>query len=295
MALDRNRLLKPAKKLRKLVSNLDGEPPPETVHHLRTSTRRFEAAFEALALDEQGIRKSVLKNLRRCRKRAGKVRDMDVLTDYASTVRLAGEEECTVRLLEHLGAQRQKYARKLYAEVSRLRSPLRRDLKRTPPKLAKLLGTDGAGPAETGLGPKAASAAVTLAIRLALPQRLDRGNLHPYRLHVKQLRNVLQMAGGEPPRFVEDLGKVKDAIGEWHDWEELVSIAQKELKHGNRCRLLSELKRIAGRKYDHAFALAQALRTKYLRTSHRSKTRSSVASFGAPREPVWEAVAMLAA
>ena len=37
---------------------------------------------------------------------------------------------------------------------------------------------------------------------------------------------MLQLAGGATPRFVDDLGKVKDAIGEWHDWEELASIAR---------------------------------------------------------------------
>jgi CHAD domain-containing protein len=94
MALDRKLLLKPIKKLRKLIKKLDRQPDPDEVHDLRTSTRRFEAAFEALSLSERGVAKSVLKDLRRCRKRAGKVRDMDVLTRYASTVHLTGEEDC---------------------------------------------------------------------------------------------------------------------------------------------------------------------------------------------------------
>ena len=112
MALDRKRLLKPVKKLRKLVRKLDSEPALGQVHDLRTNTRRFEAAFEALSPDARGVGKSLMKDLRRCRKRAGRVRDMDVLTQYASSVYLTGEEECTVRLLEHLGVRRQKYATK---------------------------------------------------------------------------------------------------------------------------------------------------------------------------------------
>src|SRR6266705_2688098 len=35
-----------------------------------------------------------------------------------------------------------------------------------------------------------------------------------------------------------------------HDWEELVSIAQKALDHGKRCGLQTQLKRIAKHKYD---------------------------------------------
>ena len=86
MALDRDRLLKPAKKLRKLVKKFDDEPVPDKVHDLRTNTRRFEVIFEVLSMNGQGLDASVVKKLGRCRKSAGKVRDMDVLTDYASTI-----------------------------------------------------------------------------------------------------------------------------------------------------------------------------------------------------------------
>src|SRR5207253_6998095 len=100
----------------------------------------------------------------------------------------------------------------------------------------------------------------------ATPERLGRETLHPYRLKVKELRNVLQMAGGTSNlKFVDELGKVKDAIGEWHDWEELVSIAQKTLDHRPRCGLQTELKRIAKQKYEQALALSQKFRKTYLR------------------------------
>jgi CHAD domain-containing protein len=219
---------------------------------------------------------------------------MDVLTEFASTVHLKGEEECSVRLLEDLGVQRQKYATKLDVEVRRFRSSLRKELKRMPARLDKLVRANGDDPVGSALAPKAAGAAVTLAVQLALPQRLDKRNLHPYRLKVKELRNILQMADGADPQFVDDLRKVKDAIGEWHDWEELASIAQERLDHGNRCGLQVELGRIAGKKYDEALALAEALRKKYLRGSHSQKKGAS-ASPSVPREPVWEAIAMLAA
>ena len=65
---------------------------PEKVHDLRTSICRIEAALEA-----------------------------DVLTKYASTLHPAGEDKCSVPLLEDLGAQRQKHAKKLYNEVRRVR------------------------------------------------------------------------------------------------------------------------------------------------------------------------------
>jgi CHAD domain-containing protein len=117
--------------------------------------------------------------------------------------------------------------------------------------------------------------AVKLASGLATPERLTRETLHPYRLKVKELRNVLRMADrASSTRFVEALGKVQDAIGEWHDWDELVSIAEK-LEHGKECRLRIELQHNARRKYKHALALSQKLRK-------------------IPRPSVWKATTLLA-
>jgi hypothetical protein len=45
--------------------------------------------------------------------RALPLRDMDVLTDFAVSVRLEGEEDCRVQLIEHLGAERRDAADKL--------------------------------------------------------------------------------------------------------------------------------------------------------------------------------------
>lgn len=294
MSLDGNRLLKPVKKLRKLVKKIDPQPPPEEVHDLRTNARRFEAMFEALALDSLGLRKSTVKNLGRVRKRAGKVRDMDVLTDYGSTVHLQGEEECIVQLLEHLGAQRRKYAKKLYAEVKQSRPVVRQDLKRTPAVVSKVIRKNVSASPRSPVT-NAAAAAVSLAAQLAAPQRLGRDNLHPYRLKVKELQYILKMAAGAQPKFVDDLGEVKDAIGEWHDWDVLVGIGQKVLDHGSQCKLVGELKRIAEHKYEHALALTNSLRKNYLRNgASRKKGASSRTATKIPGEPVWEAIAILA-
>jgi hypothetical protein len=112
---------------------------------------------------------------------------------------------------------------------------------------------------------EAVANAVKLAVQLGTPPRLGRDNLHPYRLKIKELRNVLRMAdGSRRPRFVDDLGEVKDTIGEWDDWEELTSIAEKHIGRGSGSGLQPELKRIARQKYEHALDLAQQFRNRYL-------------------------------
>jgi len=57
------------------------------------------------------------------------------------------------------------------------------------------------------------------------------------------LRDVLQLSDRPGDReFLEKLGEVKDAIGEWHDWEELIAMATQLLDHGTSCKLIKHLK-----------------------------------------------------
>jgi CHAD domain-containing protein len=284
---DPNRVLKPARKLRKLIGKLGRRPAPEEVHQLRTAARRFETLLETFSAEDGSV-KSLLKHVRSCRKRAGKVRDMDVLTEYASKVRVAGEEECAVRLLEYLGAARHKHAKKLYTDVRRRRSGMRKELKDAAARLEDRIEANGNHRDSGDAAPHAAGAAVSLAVHLAQPERLTRENLHPYRLRVKKLRDVLHLASGKTA-FSDGLDRVKDAIGEWHDWEDLVSIAQKKLDHGNSCGLSAELKRISQDKYEHAVAVAHEMRKTYLSPPPQRKSPGRAA----PRLPVWSAIAKL--
>src|SRR6266498_3837479 len=74
---------------------------------------------------------------------------------------------------------------------------------------------------------------------------------------VKELRYVLQMANRNgQPAFVKALGEVKDAIGEWHDREELIAIANDVLDHGAGCGLVRKFKEISEQKYERALNLA---------------------------------------
>src|SRR5204863_3440123 len=108
-------------------------------------------------------------------------------------------------------------------------------------RITGLLRGKDAGAADSAVA-NAAATAIRLSAQLAAPPRLNKTNLHPYRLKVKELQNILLMAEAPSrPRFVEDLGDVKDAIGEWHDYAELVGIASKLLDHRGNCALLAEL------------------------------------------------------
>lgn len=289
MPVDFKRARKPARKLRKLIKKMPAQPTPEQVHDLRTSTRKMEATLQAFALDATGFGRRILKPLSRLRKRAGRVRDMDVFTAYITSIRPQnGEQDCTVQLLEHLGAQRRKYARKLHSASRQHGSQLRKRLKQAERKLCR---------AETrtqknGFTAEPSSSALDLASELTAIPRLNHSNLHPFRLKVKELRNVLRLAQAPDEHLVESLGKVKDAIGEWHDWQELAGIAEKTLDHGAQCKLIRQLKATTREKYETALSEAEQLRERYLGSSAKQQrpSRSAV-----PSEPVVRAAIKLVA
>ena len=269
MSLNADRIEKDVRKLRNLVKKVPRNPIPEEIHRLRTRVRRFEVELEASRLDAQRKEKWLLKQLARIRKRAGKVRDMDVLTAHLSTVRVDGERDCLIQLFEYLGTKRYEKAERLHQVLKKYRDTIDKRLKKIARVLEKRMGKSSAAKAAT-------SAAMQSSAELATYGSLNRGNLHGYRLKLKELRDILQM--GEETRnekFVESLGKIKDEIGEWHDWEELNSIAAKILDHSPGCKLQRQLKEITQQKYESALSSATKLQKTYFRPLSGTKGHSA--------------------
>lgn len=264
MPLDQDKLAKGFRKLRKVPKIVTKRPSPEEVHDLRTRTRRLESTLHALLLDQERDGRRLLRTVSPIRKKAGKVRDMDVLTGFAAT--LANDDQgCLIRLLEHLGAKRLQFARRLRAAVAQKRKKARRRLR----QYARLIGRNVTGSGKSTSdnlewSANARAIALQLSSELAAWSRLNSSNLHPYRLKVKELRYVLQLAEGQDDPLVDALGEVKDAIGEWHDWSELAAVATEILDHGSGCKVLKQIRAISRAKFDHALSSAEAVRTKFV-------------------------------
>jgi CHAD domain-containing protein len=267
MSLDKAQPRNLIRKLRRFLKKATPRPSPKEVHSFRTNLRRLEATLEAFAMNRRHTEQRLLRDLSRLGKRAGKIRDMDVLTACASTVQADGEEDCRLQLLEYLGARRYKYASRMRDLVRKHGSVLRKRLKRSLRHLQSLLQKPD--PIQSDHRPSAPLTAMATALELSselyAPARLTKRNLHSYRLKVKELRSVLQMSDSTDSQpFVDTLGEVKDAIGDWHDCEELVAIATEVLEHGKRCKLLRELNRISVERFQRARSMAYGLRKTYL-------------------------------
>jgi CHAD domain-containing protein len=296
MALDPDRIQKSVRELQKTLKKASQRSTPEVVHDLRTRIRRFETTVEALALDSKRNERRLLKRLGRIRKRAGKVRDLDVLTSDLAGLHIKEENNCLVQLFEYLGAERYKHTSRLVRFLRQDRAVLRKRLKRTSRRIERLLGKNHHASSPEGEAIATAMAsAIELASELSTPVTLNRGNLHEFRLKVKQLLDVLQMSDdANHVRFVESLGKVKDAIGEWHDWEELIVIAARILHHGPSCRLLHEFRVVSSRKYECALSVASKMRQDYLKPADRSGRGRGTDKYK-PVEPALKAVSSMAA
>jgi CHAD domain-containing protein len=294
MPLDPDRIQKSVRKLRKLLKKAPKRPTPDQVHDFRTYTRSFEATAEALRLDSKRNERRVLRALGRLRRRAGKVRDMDVLTGHSSNLHMEKDQDCMVQLLEYLGSARYQHARKLSVEMRESRPVLRRRLKRTAARFEKLIPhAKKSSNGRTEVAAEAAETALKLASELENPPTLNKSNLHPYRLKIKELRNILQLADDPGHQtFIDALGEVKDAIGEWHDWEELIAIADNLLDHGPSCKLMQQLKQVSARKYESAIGLANKMRRDFLGTGRTRKHPSH--GKHALLRPVLEATAAIA-
>ncbi|HUI83338.1 MAG TPA: CHAD domain-containing protein [Candidatus Binatia bacterium] len=274
MPLDASELDRRVQQLRKRLKKFPKDPAPDDVHDLRTSARRVESILQSLGMDSSTNEKKLLAGLASVRKRAGKVRDMDVLTSDVVGLGLQNDPGCMLRLTKHLGTRRQRHARKLCAEVRRRAPTLRRRLKKSRRRLDSSVehlldirldvDLDVSGAEQAPL--HATSEALRLSTELASVPRLGKDNLHPYRLEVKRLRYILEMAGEDGPQqaFIGALKQVQDFIGDWHDWVELAGIARDVLQDHSGCGLVSKIEAATRRKFQEALRVTGRMRRQYL-------------------------------
>jgi CHAD domain-containing protein len=251
--------------LAKFLRKNPRRPSSDAIHKLRVNARRIETAFATLGINSDQKAKRLLRDLKHVRKQAGKLRDMDVLTADALTMKPHGEQDCQVQLLEYLGAQRNKFAKKLRQAVDTAGPRLRKQLKQTTKRVEKLLERADSEPTDAKATFMTMAKALMLSSDLNSPARLTKDNLHPYRLKVKELQDVLRLSDQpNSQEFLHELRDVKDAIGEWHDREELIAIATRLLDHGRSCQLIKHLQAASDATYGHALSLASRLRNRYL-------------------------------
>lgn len=212
----------------------------DDVHRFRTNSRRVEALVAEL-VPENGNKKKLLKLLSKLRKRAGRVRDLDVQIAFLKDLRVPDRQNHRAQLLELLaeehGRRSRKLAKSFDAETVR---ELRKRLRRAKAEI-KL---DGINPLKLAVSrlPKTGTAPMTEKM------------LHACRIAAKQSRYLAELAteSAEARAFVEELKRAQDEVGEWHDVLKLQQKAGKLFGTVNDSALVAALQNISRARFRRA-------------------------------------------
>lgn len=243
MPVDQERIHNLFSKLGRELSKVSAKPQPKTVHQFRTATRRVEALAELLPEQDRNLRK-LLKQLGRLRRRAGKVRDLDVLIGNLRSLKVSEEPGRKAQILRALTDQRARREQKL---VDALDNETVREVKKRLKRVQMTVLLP------TSIDP--VSMAIRRFSRLAEEHpTLNEDVLHQYRIKGKSIRYIAELGGEDPnaQHIVTELKRMQDAIGEWHDWLTLRDTTQKLWSDGRPSALISALSNITRAKYRDA-------------------------------------------
>ena len=268
MADELERVRKALRELGKSLQSLNGDSAPKDVHKLRTSSRRVEAIAGVLEAADGKKSRRLVKSIEPVRKAAGGVRDMDVLLADARKLARYCDGESLNHLVAHLETARQQNAGELQHALHHRRKAVLEDLKEYSKFVASVAkhaqSSSRSGAQASRAQEEIHSSAMNLMRELGDWKPLDAGNLHEFRLKVKQLRYTLQLDAQADASLVEALGDVQRRIGDWHDWHQLEEIARAVLIYDEDRALLDRIGETVKRRFERALAAANALRGKYL-------------------------------
>ena len=221
----------PVRTLRDLVTTLEAAiivtlagARRKTVHHLRTTTRRIEAQLELLALlpdlpEHAQPAQKAHKLLRKLRRAAGRVRDLDVQRDLTES-----KSREAHKLRDLFKRQRGEAAESLLEMLRKHQSRLTRVLE----TLLKTLSSS-----------ESYSMSATSVARLTLSwyadhappvTRQDHRQLHDIRKAAKLARYIAESADSvSTRRLALTFESLQQSGGDWHDWLTLSAIAHREL------------------------------------------------------------------
>jgi CHAD domain-containing protein len=241
------------RKLARQMAKLASKPSPENVHKFRTSSRRVEVLVSDLAGSRNGNDKKLLKLLGRLRKKAGRVRDLDVQSVALRSLKIPQEPQRKSQLLRTLAEERARREKKLAKSLDKQTvAEVRKRLKRTAASLEI---------------PKTADP-LTLARQKLNDLEVGQGTvtertLHQFRIAGKRARYIAELAGKDAAaiRLIALLNHVQDVIGDWHDWVQLADKAEKLFGGVQDSALVSALRNITRAKFRQAVTTLTETRT----------------------------------
>lgn len=222
----------------------------ETVHSFRTTTRRLQTLLEELIPKRHRNEKKLLKMLDRIRRRAGKVRDLDVQLSALRSLKTPQQPRRKTQFMHSLIELRAKHEDKLSKLLTK--ESIREARKRLK-KASKEVD------AETSRDPLAAAREMLAQVERRTGSQtsarpLTEDLLHRYRTVVKRARYAAEFApkSAESSQLIAELKRLQDAIGNWHDWLTLTQTATTRFGDINESSLVAALHNVTGAKFRQA-------------------------------------------
>lgn len=239
------------------ISRLADEVSPKSVHRLRTTIRRIESLVAFAGPDLGRKQQRALEHLVWLRKRAGKVRDLDVQLGLLGAI--ANGSTASDRRVLADGLKRKKSK-----QVERLRSVTRKlqdskffsHLERIGEKTSAVFPEATSLPLE-----QARQQLSNLVAEFTSQQPISPHVLHQVRIRMKIIRYLAESGeeSADQRRFLDVLEAAQDALGAWHDWEELAKTAEKQFGGRLNCPLLVEVRALLATRYSAATAAVAQL------------------------------------
>jgi len=245
------------RKLRRLLREVSEQPLPERVHQLRTTIRRAETFLNSHELSEKRDVAKLLQQFVKLRRRAGRVRDVDVQRIALRTVHITGQEEAKLLLMAELEAQRNKQQKKLLAGIDDKYSPrMRERMRKVEYAIAFAGGAEGAAGKPGKVSPERLSRSVRELVRAyQQAQPFSPRGLHQFRIQCKKTRYLAELLPGNA-ELLQQLKTMQDVIGDWHDWLTLAENAAR-IAGPAKLALLAHLQNVTQAKFIEAVSVCR--------------------------------------
>lgn len=235
------------------VSRLaENDVAPKDVHRLRTTIRRIESLVSYAHPDLEKKLERSLEKLADLRKRAGRVRDMDVQIGLLTAIANGSTAKDRKTLAELLGKKRDRQTQRLVSAVRKLKeSKFFARMNRIAEKAGAV--ADGENRPLAPLEEARAQLA-EMAADFASHENLKISRLHAARISLKRIRYLAELAeeSAGQKSFISELKTVQDAVGDWHDWLELTGTAEKRFSDRVNCALLREIRALLADRHSTA-------------------------------------------
>jgi CHAD domain-containing protein len=266
------------RKTERALLKLSAGQDAESVHGFRTTSRRLQTLLEEVIPERDRNQKKLLKMLDRLRRRAGKVRDLDVQLAALRSLKVPQEPRRKTQLMHGLIELRAKHEKKLRKTLDK--ETIREIRKRLKRGFREAASEQGRDPLDV------ARAMLAQVVRPAGPVTEDL--LHQYRIAVKRARYAAEFApkSAEAAQLIAQLKKLQDALGNWHDWLTLTQTAAKKIGDVNQSSLVAALHNVTGGKFRQAVAALSASPTIQTAPTPVSVVREQSRKAGSKSAPI---------